>query len=223
MSRKPLKKSEFRALERKRVANALHPQEKILLVCEGAKTEPNYFKSIRRFLPPGLVDIDIFGEGMNTVSLVTKAIEYRDLLVQKVKSCPLTRPYDQCWAIFDRDSFLPEKFNSAIELGKQNNIKCAYTNEAFELWYLLHFEYLNAAINRDQYKAKLTSHIGFEYKKNSEEMYEILKTLGNETQAILFAQKLLDEHQTGTPATHNPSTMVHELIDELNALNRRKR
>ena len=46
-----------------------------LIVCEGEKTEPNYFKSLKNALPKGVLEIcefNIDGTGYNTESLVKK-------------------------------------------------------------------------------------------------------------------------------------------------------
>ena len=45
-------------------------RERILIVCEGAKTEPNYFRAIQEKLPPRVVEEEIAGEGHNTLRLV---------------------------------------------------------------------------------------------------------------------------------------------------------
>ena len=51
---------------------------KILIVSEGTKTEPNYFKAFRTFNRGTIVyDIEIKGEGDNTINVVDKAIEYK--------------------------------------------------------------------------------------------------------------------------------------------------
>jgi hypothetical protein len=42
-------------------------------------------------------------------------------------------PYHEVWCVFDKDSFLPQDFNGAIQLAKSNRIRVAYSNEAFEL------------------------------------------------------------------------------------------
>jgi hypothetical protein len=47
-----------------------------LIVCEGEKTEPYYFKSFP--VDPTVIKLDIKGEGKNTKSLVEKAIELKN-------------------------------------------------------------------------------------------------------------------------------------------------
>ena len=68
-----------------------------------------------------------------------------------------------------------QNFNSAITLARNNGIDVAYSNDAFELWYLLHFHFYNTGISRQDYQNMLTKLLGHEYKKNSETIYEKLK------------------------------------------------
>lgn len=74
--------------------------------------------------------MDVDGAGANTKQVVEKAIELRD---------KATIPYDRVWAVFDKDSFPDVKFNGAIQKAISNGIDVAWSNEAFELWYLYHF------------------------------------------------------------------------------------
>ena len=182
-----------------------------LIVCEGEKTEPNYFNALIEKLPTKSVSVEILGEGTNTINVVEKAIERREERTQS----RLKPPFDEVWAVFDRDSFPAERFNEAIDLGRRENIGTAYSNEAFELWYILHFEFLNTGISRDQYITKL-KRILTSYAKNSTNIYQILQEKGNEEQAIKRAKKLLEEHKDSTPASAKPTTKVHELVEKLN-------
>ncbi|MGI5870333.1 MAG: RloB domain-containing protein, partial [Kiritimatiellia bacterium] len=47
-------------------------RERFLIVCEGEKTEPNYFRAIQKELPQHVVEVEIHGEGDNTLSLLTR-------------------------------------------------------------------------------------------------------------------------------------------------------
>jgi hypothetical protein len=82
--------------------------------------------------------IDIHGIGDNTIRIVEEAIRLKE-----------KDNYDQVWCVFDRDSFPPNRFNAAFILAGENSIKIAYSNEAFELWYLLHFNYYDSAMSRN--------------------------------------------------------------------------
>lgn len=184
-----------------RRVNRIPLRQRFLIVCEGEKTEPNYFRAFRA---PSDVRVKVEGVGYNTVSLVEEAIE----LMQK-------DDYDQVWCVFDRDDFPAVNFNEAIQLARRNGINIAYSNEAFELWYLLHFHYHDAATIRRLYKGMLTKRLGFPYKKNDPCMYDIL--VDRQSDAIRNATTLLESYETAhNPEKDNPSTTVHHLVQELN-------
>ncbi len=187
-------------------------RKRYLIVCEGTKTEPHYFMSLEKDLKPHVVELKIIGEGDNTVNLVKLAGEISGAERSAGKN------FDEVWIVFDKDSFPDQDFNNAVEMAKARGFYPAYSNEAFELWYLLHYEYCDSALNRSTYKERLSNYIGKNYKKNDEEMYEILKDSGNQLQAIRSAKKLRVMHTSNgkTPADSNPTTLVYELIEELN-------
>lgn len=193
-----------------------------LIVCEGEATEPNYFEGLKQDLPKGVLtayQIDIEGAGRNTQSLVNEAIRLKEVYEKNG-----TRPVDRLWVVFDRDSFAATDFNNAINRCAQSNpvIGCAWSNEAFELWYLLHFHYYQNAMSRQQYQAlieqNLKPHLGddYNYEKNSEEMYALLKEYGSIEDAIRNAKRLAENYgERQDYADHNPCTMVWVLVEEL--------
>jgi hypothetical protein len=187
-------------------AEGTRPLRKILIVCEGAKTEPNYFRAFPE--NPYVYDaLVIEGTGYNTVSLVGEAIRLKKEAWKK------HTPYQEIWCVFDRDSFSWESFNSAIAQAKAENIRCAYSIEAFEIWYLLHFNYYDTGLSRSQYKEKLTAVLRTEYKKNDEAMYERL--VDKQEAAIRNAKRLHDVQSLQTIQQQNPVTTVYELVEKL--------
>jgi RloB-like protein len=172
-----------------------------LIVCEGTRTEPNYFEALRTAFKLQSVEID--GTGKNTASLVKYAIERSD-------------GRDQVWCVFDRDSFPPQNFNTAIQQARDAGLKVAYSNEAFEIWYLLHFDFHTSALSRTLYAEKLTERLGRPYKKNDPSLFEVLRP--RQDQAIRFARKLLASYSNHNPEKDNPSTTVHVLVEELRKL-----
>lgn len=183
---------------------------RVLIVCEGEKTEPNYFGSIDKRLPKGLIELKISGIGDNTINVVESAMTIRGEAATK------GHPYDHVWAVFDRDSFPPERFNEAVFLADRENINCAYSNEAFELWYLLHFEFYNTAISRHDYISRLENFIGERYQKNQPDMFERLEGLGSQVNAINWAKQLEQRYDGLNPSLENPVTKVYKLIEFLN-------
>ncbi|MCF8373996.1 MAG: RloB family protein [Bacteroidales bacterium] len=191
-----------------------------LIVCEGEKTEPNYFKSFPLNVGCFVYDLTFDGGGINTKKVVERAIELRDSSSQK---------YDRVWAVFDKDSFPMNRFNGAISKADANNIRCAWSNEAFELWYLLHFYNRNTPMSRKEYKLAIEKAINeklkgkkggktnpFKYSKNSTEMYSILQKHGNQAQAIIWAIDIESQHIGENYSLYNPCTKVYSLVKELN-------
>ncbi len=172
---------------------------RFLIVCEGTKTEPNYFGAFR--VPKDVIDIRGLGENPSR-------------LVQSAKNFAEQEEYDQVWCVFDRDDWTEEDFNHAIRSATSYNFKIAYSNEAFELWYILHFEFLNTGIPRSDYCTKLTSLLGQPYQKNSMTIYDAL--VERQALAIKNAETLLQQYESRNPVKDNPSTTVHLLVQELN-------
>ena len=182
-------------------------KQSFLIVCEGEKTEPDYFKAFRMTA----ATIKAVGQAMNTMTLVNKAISIREA-DQKRK-----RVYDQCWVVFDKDDFPAKDFNQAIQLAEKNGFHVAYSNQAFEYWFLLHYNLYTGAIHRNQYKDMLTRLTGMPYSKSEgygAVMYNLL--LSRQQQAISNAETVLAEISHGNPAEEESSTTVQRLVLELN-------
>ncbi len=196
----------LRSIDLVRTSKKKRSFRKILIVCEGEKTEPAYFKKFPE--KPEVFDaVDVKGIGNNTIFVVNKAIELRD------KAEKDEEPYIEAWAVFDKDDFPKENFERAIKLAAENRIKCAYSIECFELWYLLHFNYYDTGMHSTDYFDKLSQLLKQPYAKNSENMYELLKRRTDI--AIKNASKLYVK-QCNQPLTNqNPVTLVFELVKKL--------
>ncbi len=190
-----------------------------LIVCEGTKTEPNYFEGLKLNLPPGVVNtvqLEINGTGHNTLTVIEDALKAKQRFEQN------GRVIDEVWAVFDRDSFPEQNFNNAIFKGQRDGVNCAWTNEAFELWYLLHFQFFQNGMSRDDYKRVIERELSqklkrvYTYQKNSPDMFALLQQHGDIKQAIEWAKRLESEFVGRTDyANHNPCTKVYELIEKL--------
>ena len=188
---------------------------KFLIVCEGEKTEPNYFRAfIERWSE--VKEIKVTGCGCSTCQLIIEAKKLREKLERERMV-----PFDRVWLVFDKDDF--KDFNKAIADAKKEGMNCAWSNQAFELWYVLHFQYLDTGVDRKQYIEMIEDKVRkasksktFKYKKNDEGFYQILQAHGDEEQAIKRAQKLRENMgKKKNYATHNPRTEVDLLVDEL--------
>jgi len=182
-------------------------KQSFLIVCEGEKTEPDYFKAFRMTA----ATVKAVGQAMNTMTLVSKAISIREADQKRKKV------YDQCWVVFDKDDFPAKDFNQAIRFAEKNGFRVAYSNQAFEYWFLLHYNLYTGALHRSQYKDMLTKLTGMPYSKSEgygAVMYNLL--LSRQQQAINNAETVLAEISHGNPAEEESSTTVQSLVIELN-------
>lgn len=202
MNKRRSKETRFRGHSPRRVGTR-EVRQRFLIVCEGEQTEPAYF---RAFQVPGLV-VDIRGVAESALRLVEEA----QYLCNEDS-------YDQVWCVFDCDDLQPDHIHRAIELAERNHFGIAFSNRAFELWYLLHFHYYNTALSRHDYCEALSRLLGCEYTKNRRNIYDVL--LPRQEEAINNARRLIQQYNPRRPAYDDPSTTVHELVEELNKYRR---
>lgn len=185
----------------RRKVNYREQVQRFLIVCEGKATEPQYFRDFR--VPGDIRSIVVEGLGRSAVSLVQEAIKLK------------TRDeYDQVWVVFDIDDCTHAQMTKANHLARENGISVAYSNQAFELWFLLHFQYQNSALDRGQYLQKLSLALRFPYTKNTRGLY--LRLLPIQAEAVKNAKRLLKQYSIEDPCANDPSTTVFRLVEELN-------
>lgn len=187
----------------RRVA-VIDERPRILIVCEGLKTEPNYFKGFKLTN----VRLEIVPAGAVHVSVVEHA---KSILEDD-------GDYEEMWCVFDRDKHVDnpkdlEVFNRALQEAQTNGINVAYSIDAFELWYLLHFNYYDTAISRADYITKLNDLIDGGYQKNDKKMFSKLES--RLPDAMRNAKKLYEASNKKDPASSDPSTTVFMLVERL--------
>ena len=207
----------------RKAGNRKPKSDSYLIVTEGEQTEPNYFKglaeSVQAACSGGRIDIpsfDIQGEGCNTVSLVKEAARINDLPENN---------YQHVWVVFDKDNF--DDFDDAIELAVSCGFNVAWSNQSFEYWLCLYFDYLDEALDRSQYCTRLSTIFkrrridSFGYRKNMPNIYELVTKHGNVYNAIKFAQKRRNEFserlgRDSKRADWDSCTTVDKLVSDLN-------
>ena len=188
---------------------------RFLIVCEGKKTEPNYFKAFTERWSE-VKEVNVKGCGCSTCQLINEAKKIQEKLEHERQVS-----FDRVWLVFDKDEF--KDFNKAIEDAKKEGMNCAWSNQAFELWYVLHFQYLDTGVDRKQYIGMIEDKVrkalkdkNFKYKKNAVGFYQILQKHGDEDFAFKNAEKLRNRHKGKVDyAAHNPCTEVDLLVNEL--------
>lgn len=101
-----IKKAQRQAkLDKRRKIAVRNVSVSFLIVCEGERTEPNYFKALIKDRYSDIREVTIEGKGQGTVSLIKETMAIRN------KS---NKEFDRVWAVFDKDDF--NDFNDAIRL-----------------------------------------------------------------------------------------------------------
>lgn len=187
----------------------------ILIVCEG-QTEELYFKSF----PVLGIEVEAVNlEGQTKLKLVETTKEIIDSFDKK---------FDEVWCVFDMDvkrgadEFAD--FDNAIKKALELGYKVAYSNDAFELWFYLHYNHANAQQLRTFYYKELGRRFGINYIKEGKkynfcsQIYSILNKDNNSSQqnAIERAKALFEEQKHLTYHEQNPITKVYELVEVLN-------
>jgi len=182
----------------------------IFIISQGQVTEPEYFKYFQRNKRIVSLDIKVNHENeSDALKFVKKSIlRYNDYFSN----------YDECWLIFDKDETPDNSFNEAIKFAEKKKWHVAYSNQAFEFWFILHFELYKGQLHRSNYKNRLTSHIGFQYLKNDknslQKLCELLESKLDD--AIKNAETVFHSFiDQNNPAQNESSTTVHFLVKEI--------
>lgn len=121
----------------KRHKESREPYDKVLIVCEGEKTEPYYLTALRDYFKLSQANIRI---DPNSDSSPISVVNYaKELIKQSEKD-----PYDNVFCVIDRDSHT--SFDTAIVQinsfrNKNTKLHSIVSNPCFEYWILLHFTY----------------------------------------------------------------------------------
>ncbi len=192
----------------------LTPRPRILILCEGKCTEPEYFEDIRRHARSQLVDIEIDASSGTPKTLVERAAARKkasDRLARKRDDVTLL--YDEVWCVFDVDEH--PKLSEAKDQAQANGIHLAISNPCFELWLVLHFADQRAHIERHRLQ-RLCEEFMPGYGKSP----PVAALRDRYDEAVQRARELLKWQFERGSATENPSTMVHQLTERIHELGR---
>jgi len=115
---------------------------KTFMIFTEGQTEEGYFKKFK-------VRCKTITGG-NALRIVEEAI------IQKNN---IKKTIDEYWVVFDKDETSKNDFLKAIKLAIDNQLNVAFSSEAFEIWWLFHFEEIAAPIQRKEYEKRLRKHL----------------------------------------------------------------
>lgn len=219
-----------------------------IIFCEDEASELiylKYFETLR-------IKINLIPRQKSSIESVINAINHcqvNGLLVADESGKESLQNCDtQVWCVFDRDRNEVNydkdciAFDESITMAKSKGFGIAWSNDAFELWILLHFESIDPQVqansHRNSYYNRLTEifltlHSNnqdltriqaepiFQYKtflksrKNFSNI--VLKEIVNNISLAINRAELLENFYKTTHSNHQkaPCTMMHHLVKEL--------
>lgn len=202
-------------LERKKNKRASY--DRILIICEGEKTEPHYFDEVRQYYKLNTANIKVMQSVYGTQP--QKVIDFA------IDECLKTKRWEHVYCVFDRDDH-PEFHNAlqsalALNLKYKNNLKLPIRFTAipsipcFELWLLLHFDCITREIHRDEVVSLLRQPNRLPGYDKGQGGY-FARTRDKLPVAFEYAERLVAERKRH--GNENPFTAVGELVQRLIAL-----
>lgn len=185
-----------------------------LIICCGVRTEKNYFNNIAMIIKMNYpkqtgINFDIEPDPVDPQKMAKHLSNRKDL-----------SSYQHIWVVFDKDDFEKDNFDNAVQIVNERNKKntkkfhALWSNECIELWFLLHFEYMNADITRNQYFEKLGRYLGTSYEKNDKDIAVKMMLAGGKLEnAVKNANKLQKINSGNTPSNSKPATNVVEFFE----------
>ncbi len=107
------KRKARKATELARRQASREPYDKVLIVCEGSKTEPNYLVELINHFKLSTANVEVDGSsGSDPVSVV----EHAEQLVLKKRRVKSEDNYDRVFCVFDKDEHEKhgQKFSQAL-------------------------------------------------------------------------------------------------------------
>jgi len=215
------KERQRQQLERKQGRRASY--DRILIVSEGSKTEPNYFGEIRQAYRLHTANVKVRPSELGTAP--DQVVQYAKELFERGDKHKHIQPraFEQVYAVFDRDDHgsyfdaltMAESLDGKLKNDNQQAVrfKAIASVPSFELWLLLHYEDIWAPIHRHEVMQRLKTHI-LDYEKGATRAFCI--TRERLPLATQRAQALAAKFNART--VPEPYTAVVELVELLTQL-----
>jgi len=222
-----------------------------IIYCEDDNSEPIYFRSLAtERVKINAIQNQKSGK-LNLINAIGDCVREKRAFFSDNRYQIIEGLQNHIWCVYDRDleseqfEEIPNKnnldFDMAIQTASNAGLNIAWSNDAFELWILLHFEDvpLEAILHRNYIYERLTeifktieprspeldeitNHQHFYYKNSFKRKEYFLKivlpTLTQRMPEAIERAKKLELHfaDRGEPFhKRNPCTLVHHLVEKI--------
>ena len=198
-----------------RKTDKLVVKNKFYIITNGEQTECNYFNLLKS--KHSVYDVKVIFQNADPVGLV----QYARKLVDEA---------NQVWCVFDIDyTYQDNRLLTALKQAEESGIKIAYSNIAFEVWLISHFDKCRQQLQLKDYPNELNRLLKENgsneiYRKNNE---KLLKTcfIPNYKKAIVNAKIVYQNYVKAHNEKHSnqrqpvwewvSSTTVYKLVEAL--------
>jgi len=194
-----------------RKAATRRPRLKLIIVCEGANTEPHYLKEFAHAHRNELVEIDIVPAAGVPFSVVDKCVSHNKGLKRLArKSGDSFAEAYEVWGVFDIDEH--PRIADTKARARDTGVHLAISNPCIELWALLHFGDQDAHIHRHDLQRRLTTLMpGYEHNKRA--IFDYAQMRPNYAEALQRSKRLRKRRSQADDAGGNPSTDLDLLLE----------
>jgi len=189
------------------------PKKRIIIICEGRRTEPEYIKDFSRDKKHPLVEcITIDGVGAPK-SIVDRAIEEkRKLQGIARKSGNSFDKKHEVWCVSDVDEH--PRVQQEMQRATDNGLKYALSNPCIELWGYLHYAQNDAPRHRHEMQRMLTDIMpGYDHAHGATFNYNDMRN--GYTDAVTRAKELIRRREEENTPHENPSTDIYLLMESI--------
>ena len=208
------------ARDLKRRAAVRQPYERLLIVCEGEKTEPQYLCEIQRAYRLATAHVQVLHSQFGTEP--QQVLEYALTIFKNGDRERGLHPreFDRIIVVFDRDehkSYHAALAQAAAQSGKLRNdngvavpVEAVASVPCFELWLLLHYEDVYTPLHRHEALERLKVHLPG-YEKGGGGHWHTTQARLDDATARANHLAALTNAFDGT----QPYTAMHELVSRL--------
>lgn len=198
-----------------RQSGKLNARNKFYIITNGEQTEKNYFDLLKA--KRSIYNVKVLFQNADPLGLVEFAMRYTD-------------EANQVWCVFDIDySHENKRLIPSLKKAEENKIKIAYSNVAFEVWLISHFEKCDKPLQIADYEHTLNRLLHIEnkilnYSKTDGKLLKkhfIPKYKCAIENAKIVYQKYVKEHNEHSHDKRlpiwdwNSSTTVYKLVEAL--------
>lgn len=191
------------------------PYDRVLIVTEGTKTEPSYFRALVAHYRLNTANVAVVPSerGSDPGTVVETAVSVQNAERAQGDS------YDRVYCVFDRDGHA--NFDAASERAMgEDGFRLARSWPCFEYWLLLHFKFTRAPFTAVGGRSSCDSCIG-ELRRHLPDYGKTMPGVFERLEVQLETAKSHARRALGDAASDdepNPSTEIHELVQYLQAL-----